>query len=1068
MLCLLAATFFHGANANAVAAGQIDDFEDGTTQGWVEGGASPNPPTNVDTGGPAGANDHFLQNIASGSFGPGGKLVNINQVQWTGDYLGEGIVEIRAQVKLLAGTEVQLRAGFRGAGECCNAGWVSTSSVQVTNNGQWNEVVFSVAEADLTNTGSSQSYQQTMSDVAELRIFHSAGPSWNGGPEVSVTLGLDNIEAVGPAGQQYQGWLWDYEVRKPFVGLGEEFCFGQISLEIFDDDTWLADGEDVCWGRDTYNNDPARSFFNFDGTSLAGTETFEAQSTRPLVTAGGNLLELYGEDVEMGAGQGEGRLATVLADPDDGDLLLLGGYNSEDIQGNQYSSGFVDVLVKANPAVSAARAPSDLYGRWRISQMARSLVLFNNPNFKYAGAKFDSVLLEAGNVCTFEVSSVYPESFMDTNSDSYAIFQTDVGASSNLTDRAVDAADGNIDVTACTWNIDADGYLALSYTASGAPVSARKVISDDNNYLANAPALGALEENPIDLSVGYRAPSAILESDLDGNFLFYLNFTDFDATGLGHSQLRTGDQEYDGFGRGLISFDSSSPVAAPAGQAGNWFACAAELVISEVAYQTDGEPAAGTVTTSMRLSSGDIAFSACAFNLSSDGSMLVNFTITQAGDPDEEILFAGYANNTGDVLSLLDFVTDPDPLDPVLFEDSGSVRQIIAMRYTGDPAANDDGDELTNLEEFQFPLPPPPPFTDVLALTDVNSNGTADIGVLVPSESGNFVQVRDGSDDSLIVDISFGSDPVFAAVVIDDINANGAQEIAVLGLRPSGQVRVQVNDGLTGASINTIFYGNQYLPVDMAAVPDTTGNNAAELAVFAQNASGGLRVQARDSLTDAESSTTFYGSNSDPVDVQVLPDINANSFPEIVVHSRITATGQTKTQIRDSDTGQVIRQIFFGSAYDPLHTAVVNDVSGDALPDLAQLGRRSDTGAVRVQIKATSGGPVISNAFLGSADLPVETIAIGDVNASGWPDTATLVQRPDGTGKVILRDGLTGDFIQNIFFGAIDNPAGLTLVDDLNASGSPELAALGYRNGVRRVQIRDSVTGANINTIDYQ
>ena len=32
-----------------------DDFEDGTTMGWDEGGPSPNPPTNIADGGPGGA-----------------------------------------------------------------------------------------------------------------------------------------------------------------------------------------------------------------------------------------------------------------------------------------------------------------------------------------------------------------------------------------------------------------------------------------------------------------------------------------------------------------------------------------------------------------------------------------------------------------------------------------------------------------------------------------------------------------------------------------------------------------------------------------------------------------------------------------------------------------------------------------------------------------------------------------------------------------------------------------------------------------------------------------------------
>jgi len=42
------------------------------------------------------------------------------------------------------------------------------------------------------------------------------------------------------------------------------------------------------------------------------------------------------------------------------------------------------------------------------------------------------------------------------------------------------------------------------------------------------------------------------------------------------------------------------------------------------------------------------------------------------------------------------------------------------------------------------------------------------------------------------------------------------------------------------------------------------------------------------------------------------------------------------------------------------------------------------------------------------------------------------------------------------------------LVDDLDSSGNPELAILGDNGaGAERVQIRDSISGAQVNTIDF-
>ncbi len=64
--------------------GQIDDFEDGTTMGWMEGFPSPNPPVNIASCRPAGTGDNYLQNISSGGFGPGSAQVMFNHDQWTG------------------------------------------------------------------------------------------------------------------------------------------------------------------------------------------------------------------------------------------------------------------------------------------------------------------------------------------------------------------------------------------------------------------------------------------------------------------------------------------------------------------------------------------------------------------------------------------------------------------------------------------------------------------------------------------------------------------------------------------------------------------------------------------------------------------------------------------------------------------------------------------------------------------------------------------------------------------------------------------------------------------------
>ena len=75
---MLAASFAVSGTAFAVEPGQIDDFEDGGTAGWRKGLQSSNPPSNINTGGPSGANDNYLQTVSTGGASADSKQVIFN------------------------------------------------------------------------------------------------------------------------------------------------------------------------------------------------------------------------------------------------------------------------------------------------------------------------------------------------------------------------------------------------------------------------------------------------------------------------------------------------------------------------------------------------------------------------------------------------------------------------------------------------------------------------------------------------------------------------------------------------------------------------------------------------------------------------------------------------------------------------------------------------------------------------------------------------------------------------------------------------------------------------------
>ena len=72
----------------------VQDFEDGTAEGWTFGGGPlgvPSTPQPVVSGGAGGADDQFMQITSTGGSGPGSKLSAINPTAWGGNYTDAGL-----------------------------------------------------------------------------------------------------------------------------------------------------------------------------------------------------------------------------------------------------------------------------------------------------------------------------------------------------------------------------------------------------------------------------------------------------------------------------------------------------------------------------------------------------------------------------------------------------------------------------------------------------------------------------------------------------------------------------------------------------------------------------------------------------------------------------------------------------------------------------------------------------------------------------------------------------------------------------------------------------------------
>lgn len=183
-------------SVHAINVGQLDDFQDGTTQNWANGGVFGVPPVlNIADGGPAGAGDRFMQISSIGGSGPGSRLTVFNRDQWLGNYVGQGIIAIEMDLNNFSDVELSIRVGFKQDFGPGAPGYVSQAFVLPAGSG-WQHFVFTIDMASMIALNSPASFNSFFSgNFGEMRIINSVNPDLNGDPIIGL-LGIDNIHAV--------------------------------------------------------------------------------------------------------------------------------------------------------------------------------------------------------------------------------------------------------------------------------------------------------------------------------------------------------------------------------------------------------------------------------------------------------------------------------------------------------------------------------------------------------------------------------------------------------------------------------------------------------------------------------------------------------------------------------------------------------------------------------------------------------------------------------------------------------------------------------------------------------
>ena len=179
--------------AGAIMLGQIDDFQDGTTQNW--NGAAPSP-LNISAGGPAGSGDRFLE-VESGSFGGGPRLLTFNDTQWTGDFVTAGVDDVAMDLKNLGSASLSIRIALQQSSASSGSpGYVSTTAFSLAADGNWHHATFLIDAADLTGLNGAGPLSTFLTSISDFRLLSANSPALVGDP-ISGQFGVDNIQALG-------------------------------------------------------------------------------------------------------------------------------------------------------------------------------------------------------------------------------------------------------------------------------------------------------------------------------------------------------------------------------------------------------------------------------------------------------------------------------------------------------------------------------------------------------------------------------------------------------------------------------------------------------------------------------------------------------------------------------------------------------------------------------------------------------------------------------------------------------------------------------------------------------
>ena len=372
----------------------------------------------------------------------------------------------------------------------------------------------------------------------------------------------------------------------------------------------------------------------------------------------------------------------------------------------------------------------------------------------------------------------------------------------------------------------------------------------------------------------------------------------------------------------------------------------------------------------------------------------------------------------------------------------------------------------SSLKEFRYELEVGP-FTGLAAVSNIGDSGAPELGVALSGSLNG--QIRDASSDGLIRNLTYNGSRTPVDIGVADIN--GSPALAVLVQNQTTNVAwVEVRDALTDTLVKDVWFPIGFTPIALAVMPDMNGNNVSELAVLmTKDSDGRTWVHIKDASTLASINSVWFPTGYEALDLEFVPNVDGNPGPELAVLTTKDADGRAWVLVKDAQTGNYVKSVWFEAGYTPRDLAVIHDLDTNGASELAVLMRRDIDERAWVHMKDALTGSYVRNEWFSPGFSPSRLEIVPDLDGNFRDELAVLMTKDaDGRAWVHVRDPSILGLVREVWFQGTFAPKDFAVLANMDANPGSELAVLGVTNGgLLQVEIKDANTRAFINLVNF-